>query len=401
MEQKPFPFAVCVKCCNLDNDLTIDQNYNSKSENAQSGKAVAEALSSKLDYKVGYESELDNYKDGSELYLIKGSHPETVGGLFEFNPYYLFVLGMGGIINTESGEPVITHTQYKFVVDGMYKRHYTVTEKETGVVNSETGRPVIKIIEEWTEWEKTVFESDLNDYKIGYISEIDNYKDEFQLYLIKGSASPVGVVTGDCYLLVATQGREIDKSVTIQYKLGFDGIVKREYKTMHVPGENGVMMPTVGWTEWESVAYASDIVAVLSIVESLNSNKANKPLIVVDKKATEYTINLVEGNNHIIRLGELEKLSVVTGFEKLEDIPEDYALNISFSSGETPTIIDYAEAYYVSWVGVDCLNNNRVSSFQPLGDKRYDVVFYKDGHGLVGLVNGYISSIPLPPPIIG
>ena len=314
MEQKPFPFAVCVKCCNLDNDLTIDQNYNSKSENAQSGKAVAEALSSKLDYKVGYESELDNYKDGSELYLIKGSHPETVGGLFEFNPYYLFVLGMGGIINTESGEPVITHTQYKFVVDGMYKRHYTVTETDTD------------IIEKWTKWESVVFESDK-------VTELTS------------------------------------ESTDEQY-----------------PSAKAVF---------------DNITAVLSIAEGLSSNKADRPMLVVDKEATEYTINLAESNNHIIRLGELEKLSVVTGFEKLEDIPEDYALNVSFSSGETPTIIDYAEAYYVSWVGVDCLNNNRVSSFQPLGDKRYDVVFYKDGRGLVGLVNGYIASIPLPPPIIG
>ena len=128
--------------------------------------------------------------------------------------------------------------------------------------------------------------------------------------------------------------------------------------------------------------------------------KADKPSMVVDKESTEYIISLAEANNHIVRLGELETLSCINNYEKLKDIPEGYGLDISFFSGETPTIIDDAEAYYMCWLGVDCSNENGASKFQPLAGKVYDIVFYNNGFGLVGLVNGYQYSASVPAPIM-
>ena len=52
MSNKPFPFSVCKECCTGEGgggggvEIVVDQTYSPESENAQSGKAVAEAIES-------------------------------------------------------------------------------------------------------------------------------------------------------------------------------------------------------------------------------------------------------------------------------------------------------------------------------------------------------------------
>lgn len=253
----------------------IDQTYNSESENAQSGKAVAEALLSKLDYKVGNEGELDNYKDDMQLYLI--TEPDSDWGEYTFSPYYLLTLRnkLADELGVYQG---IVHTQYVFKFDGVYRRNLVATIDESGVV--------IDTIEEWTEWEKVVFKSDI-------------------------------------------EGKE------------------------------------------------------------------DKPTIIVNKESTEYTINFLEKHNHIVRLGELVKLSFTSvddNGEYVENYVEDYMLDISFDSGETPTPVDYVKSPTLNWVGTDCVTSEGLSIFQPSANTHYDIVFYYNGSRIIGLVNGYVPA---------
>ena len=69
--------------------------------------------------------------------------------------------------------------------------------------------------------------------------------------------------------------------------------------------------------------------------------------------------------------------------------PEYYNSEIMFYSGETPTMIVYTEAPILNWVGTDCSMVDGLSIFAPQANTRYDVLFYFNGLGFVGLVNGY------------
>lgn len=510
MEQKPFPFEVCAKCCNGGGDLIIDQSYNAESENAQSGKAVTEALLSKLDYKVGYENEIDNYKDIAQLYYIKANKDDLPVGsvpvMGGFMPYYLLVTN-----NRATGSD--NCVQYKFNNAGILKRCW-----KQYLYHPETG----EIYSDWTEWEKVVFESDvkkpftinaivdatvngpvIEDVKItadktfeeimeayntgeeirliitgyeglaGIITNICVFEDEIMFYgtqtdsnyqiwcaidnkwgyVIRNNASKEELSTkedisnkvteltsestdeqypsakavagavfskadkplivnvieedGNCssaetfeeiynayrlereVIAVVNSGYVVYRMVQInKNRVVFGALTSNVYTSIECNSSNIWKIYNIRFSDEDA------LIDALSNIEALALNKEDKPSIIVDKEATEYTINLSEKNNHIIRLGTLEKLSFITGFELPDDIPEDYGLDVSFYSGKTPTTIDTTRYSHAYWVGVDCTTDSiGISSFQPLANKHYDIVFYKNGTIIVGMVNGYNNPV--------
>ncbi len=162
----------------IKNGGNVDQTYNSMSENAQSGKAVEEAVRWKLDYAQGCEKDIDSYKDKKKLYIIDRQFQNMVSA--GFSPYFLLVLSNESIIPVGSS-PVIRYTQYKFRNDNIFKRHY---------VNYNTDGT---LIEEWTEWENVLFQSD-NPIKYVESLDTDNLLDLFSLesgtYVLMGKFRP-------------------------------------------------------------------------------------------------------------------------------------------------------------------------------------------------------------------
>lgn len=116
---------------------------------------------------------------------------------------------------------------------------------------------------------------------------------------------------------------------------------------------------------------------------------AKEPIVIVDTESTEYNINFLERHNHIMRLGELINLSFTFGNGEYAD---DYALELSFDSGATPTAIDYTDSGILNWVGTDCTTSDGLSIFQPSPNTHYDIVFYYNGNQFIGLVNGYVPA---------
>ena len=117
-----------------ESSIAIDQSYNSKSENAQSGIAVAEALLSKLDYQKVIEENIDFCTGDYQLYLVTGRGNGA---------YYLLSLSCAeGQIQTYPLKTI----QYKFSQEGICVRY-----------SYDTGDSFWS----WTEWEKVALESDI------------------------------------------------------------------------------------------------------------------------------------------------------------------------------------------------------------------------------------------------
>lgn len=401
MEQKPFPFEVCKKCCNESDNLLVDQTYTPESENAQSGKAVAGALKTieplivtvaineafgGLEANHTYGEIKEAYNSGREIYArvygfgIDGKLLSLTecANLLQFsvlakNRVHELSCTIGSIWSYEETELTKTDDVNVFTINA--------------TVNATVNGPVVENI-------TITADKTFKEIKTAY-----NEGKEIRL-IVTGYEGLECIITNVCLFddVIMFYGTQTDSNYQICCVIDdkWDYIkINNASKTELDNKENTSNKVTRLAAYNTDEQYPSAKVVYDNIV-----TKADKPAIIVNKESTEYTIKLSERNNHIIRLDELEKLSVIAGFEKFGDIPENYGADVSFFSGETPTIIDDAEAYYMCWLGVDCSNENGASKFQPLAGKVYDIVFYNNGFGLVGLVNGYQYSASVPAPIM-
>ena len=124
-------------------------------------------------------------------------------------------------------------------------------------------------------------------------------------------------------------------------------------------------------------------------VKSVGDGYYAKEPIAIITEAIALGVDFLTYNNHIIRCGTLHAISFTFGNGEYAD---DYALELSFDSGATPTTISYSASGIINWVGTDCSTVDGLSIFQPSANTHYDIVFYYNGNQFIGLVNGYVPA---------
>ena len=142
------------------------------------------------------------------------------------------------------------------------------------------------------------------------------------------------------------------------------------------------------YAEYALHSTGADMASMDMAGNDIPTTYAKKPTIVYWEDPT-LPFEFANRHNNVIRAGELTTLSFTFGDGGYD---EDYAADISFDSGETPTSIDYTDSGILNWVGTDCVKNDGLSIFQPSANKHYDIVFYFNGTQFIGLVNGFIPA---------
>lgn len=140
--------------------------------------------------------------------------------------------------------------------------------------------------------------------------------------------------------------------------------------------------------DWHSSSYTIATKNDIDNIETALENKADKPIIINVNEPT-YAFEFSELYNCVVRMGSAESISFTFGDG---EYPNIYMSSLSFDSGETPTAIDYTGSGILNWVGVDCVNNDGLSIFQPSANKHYDIVFDFNGTQFIGLVNGFVPA---------
>lgn len=128
-----------------------------------------------------------------------------------------------------------------------------------------------------------------------------------------------------------------------------------------------------------------------SEIDELLENKKSRPTI---ENRTDSTYYYVLMYNYDLRLTEDVK---TISLDIPSDVyPEDFISGLSFTSGATPTHLDYVGTGILNWVGTDCSvseeNGRMYSVFQPSANTHYDIIFYFNGTQIVGLVNGFVPA---------
>lgn len=111
----------------------------------------------------------------------------------------------------------------------------------------------------------------------------------------------------------------------------------------------------------------------------LSFNKA-EVIATVQGKTTisELTAQTTLANNVIFRAGEISSVELLIP----ETIEDDFICEVDFTSGETATAFTMVDT--VKWTGDDITDG----AFVPVGNKRYNLIFWYDGVGLNAVSRG-------------
>lgn len=389
MEQKPFPFSVCAECCNGSDDLNIDSD-------AIEIVTIRDISSGESSHT--FEQILEAHQKG-KLVLVTAKETVESGEDYEINP-----IESTGIATFIDDERCVTtfqngNTSYRCVIQSDYGNMWDVFKTELATESDVSSKEnisnkVTELTSENTDEEYpsakavagAVFSKADKPLIVNVIEEDGNYSSAETFEEIYNAYRLEREV-----IAVVNSGYVVYRMVQInKNRVVFGALTSNVYTSIEYNSSNIWKVYNIRFSDEDA------LIDALSNIDALALNKEDKPSIIVDKEATEYTINLSEKNNHIIRLGMLDNLTFITGYESTKDIPEEYGLDISFFTGSTPTAVNTAECYHVYWIGVDC-DAGIDNGFHPVANKNYDIVFYKNGSHLIGMVNGYSAILPMPP----
>lgn len=140
-------------------------------------------------------------------------------------------------------------------------------------------------------------------------------------------------------------------------------------------------------------------------VAALNERVKNCP--------QEPTVVYLEANDNILSLEasycdncvfQAKTLTSLTFGLYMGSFSPIYTCSINFTSGKTPTRIQYTNAGVINWRGTDCYldedysymddgsSSGPLSIFSPVANKRYNIVIYFDGQTFVACVNGFVQQ---------
>lgn len=167
------------------------------------------------------------------------------------------------------------------------------------------------------------------------------------------------------------------------YAYSFDGVTWIEGK-----------MPA--YAKWYTVTYADGTIVVTTKTQTnvayasfhpfyeygltdLSFNKA-EVIATVQGKTTisELTAQTTLANNTIFRANETSSVELLIP----ETIEDDFICEVDFTSGSTATAFTMVDT--VKWTGDDITDG----SFVPVGNKRYNLIFWYDGVGLNAVSRG-------------
>ena len=174
---------------------------------------------------------------------------------------------------------------------------------------------------------------------------------------------------------------KVDKTSTANQVYGTDDNGSQTVLKYDVQaGINTIVQRTAGGQVIVNATPSSNIhAASKQYVDNALVNKQYKPTLI---DITGLSVPLSVADNCIYNGGEFATLT----FQKpLNAFTTDYAAQVNFTSGSTPTIISVTGDIPVVWSG-DNVNEN--TGFQPRANCRYSVMFTYDGVNWRGLISG-------------
>ena len=71
--------------------------------------------------------------------------------------------------------------------------------------------------------------------------------------------------------------------------------------------------------------------------------------------------------------------------------PPEYISSLTFDTGATISV-SYSGGGFIQWLGADTSLSGGVSTFTPIANKHYEIMFYHNGVSFVGIVNSFIVA---------